>query len=736
MKTVKQRISFYTLPFLFFISFLLFCISLRVFLAGHIRLNEDAVVYYDHFKYFVDQLLRGIYPLWDPTWQNGIPNEFYLRRIGSHNPFYFIILLLRKVGFPHRFSYFFFLTFYYFLGMIGFYLFAKKVFRDTKSAFVAYMLLMYSTLVSLLFNSFIVLIFTPMIWFFYFLLAFSEDQQKVFCFGMTFCLMILISTYIPFYFITILLLFLMLFALLYPRYLKTYLTKYYNFAKKHKIFVSVCLIFLIIAAVPGVLFYQESAQGEFVLPKRHAMAEFENPIIVATQTTAKGGIYAVNFFNNFFSNLKDIHQGVVYIPIFVHLLFLLGVCIKINKRLILFCLMGFILYVVGVYGASPVYKFLYQHIWYFKFFRNFQFFLWLVLLPSYILICVGHFRAFLDFTPKNVRDRNKRLLTVIILHGIFTIFLTTRTDVLFTSYLTILLSLIFFVYFLLKSFQFQRETSINKTDHFKAKILIFLFFVIIIQPLEILHYLVKNSERKENIYRYEIDYVKPYSIDAEKLVAIRDQQKQNANIIPLLEKRRPDFYMAVKQYALLRRSLNLDVLLQYYIVRGKFVAYDQIEWVDRNNLDLQKIAKAFVNNDNVAFVSTREVNPDVALGEYSELVAGEAFNITTGSKQLEIIHYDVNTVEVITNFKKRKFLVYNDTYYPGWYAYIDGNKTDLFEANVAFKGLWVPEGRHAVLFRFANNGRYIMNYLLMSFFGCALIYLLFLGGIFFNKNHL
>ncbi len=61
---------------------------------GKLALVMDSRVYYEHIKFFLDNLARGVIPLWDPTRQWGTPNEFFLRRIGEYNPAYFLIIIL------------------------------------------------------------------------------------------------------------------------------------------------------------------------------------------------------------------------------------------------------------------------------------------------------------------------------------------------------------------------------------------------------------------------------------------------------------------------------------------------------------------------------------------------------------------------------------------------------------------------------------------------------------------
>ena len=46
-------------------------------------------------------------------------------------------------------------------------------------------------------------------------------------------------------------------------------------------------------------------------------------------------------------------------------------------------------------------------------------------------------------------------------------------------------------------------------------------------------------------------------------------------------------------------------------------------------------------------------------------------------------------------------LALHDIYYPGWVAEIDGERVPILRADVLFRGLEVPAGRHRVQFHFA-----------------------------------
>lgn len=67
-----------------------------------------------------------------------------------------------------------------------------------------------------------------------------------------------------------------------------------------------------------------------------------------------------------------------------------------------------------------------------------------------------------------------------------------------------------------------------------------------------------------------------------------------------------------------------------------------------------------------------------------------------GSAQMQV--YTPNKIKIRTANKKSSFLVLTDPYYPGWEAFIDGNKTKIYRADFAFRGVIVPSGEHIIEF--------------------------------------
>jgi hypothetical protein len=71
------------------------------------------------------------------------------------------------------------------------------------------------------------------------------------------------------------------------------------------------------------------------------------------------------------------------------------------------------------------------------------------------------------------------------------------------------------------------------------------------------------------------------------------------------------------------------------------------------------------------------------------------------SDRLEVLSRKANEVSVgLNDLPGPRMLLYVDSAFPGWEAYIDGEPTAIHLANDAFKAVAVPAGSHTVTFRF------------------------------------
>jgi hypothetical protein len=71
---------------------------------------------------------------------------------------------------------------------------------------------------------------------------------------------------------------------------------------------------------------------------------------------------------------------------------------------------------------------------------------------------------------------------------------------------------------------------------------------------------------------------------------------------------------------------------------------------------------------------------------------------------IDILNYDPSqgNVELNVTLDKPGFFVYSENFHPGWQCTVDGEKQDMYRANYLFKGVFLDEGEHEVVFTYQN----------------------------------
>ena len=92
--------------------------------------------------------------------------------------------------------------------------------------------------------------------------------------------------------------------------------------------------------------------------------------------------------------------------------------------------------------------------------------------------------------------------------------------------------------------------------------------------------------------------------------------------------------------------------------------------------------------------SGRRGREAVGVKEYMQ----DAANPTCGS--VSIVSYEPEKVELRVSAAADCFLVFQDTYYPGWRARVDGADTRVLRTDLGFRSVAVTEGEHEVIMEF------------------------------------
>lgn len=126
---------------------------------------------------------------------------------------------------------------------------------------------------------------------------------------------------------------------------------------------------------------------------------------------------------------------------------------------------------------------------------------------------------------------------------------------------------------------------------------------------------------------------------------------------------------------------------------------DRIEKVQTKIEELQKLL-SLTNSNRTAYSS-----------QFS-------FPTNENNGKIEIKKYQDQSFELQTSIDHQAPLIVSNIYYPGWKAYIDGQKTKINEVDFLFQSIIVPQGTHIISFKFQPDSFY--NSLYLCAFGIIL----------------
>lgn len=96
-----------------------------------------------------------------------------------------------------------------------------------------------------------------------------------------------------------------------------------------------------------------------------------------------------------------------------------------------------------------------------------------------------------------------------------------------------------------------------------------------------------------------------------------------------------------------------------------------------------------------------ELDKTVVLEQLPAGVGMDPVPARTGNGAVEIFSYQPNRVEITVKTILPGILVLSDAFYPGWQAQIDGQATNIYQANYHFRAVAVPEGKHKVVLQYS-----------------------------------
>jgi len=661
---------------------------MRDFVLGTIPVNMDTNTIYGVTKFYFNNLLNGVIPLWEPFVALGRP--FYALAICNlFNPIAQIIPLLKIVGINYAQGFVIYMVVYFFLGCVGFYWLSLEILKDKYISFLAYVSLMFSSFGASMFTQFTFLeIVVPAIWFFFFLLRFYRETSRANFIGLGFTAMVLISSYLPFYFVTVFLCFLLSAVVFYFKETKNFFVKVAQFLVKNWRLALFCILGIVAAAGPLLAYKMLDGSGEVVAPGRHceyssAQQCYERTMadqggMLFDEITRSGTLGERMDMQYLFGNLDKITYGsdsLFFLPVMVFILIGVALFLPLTRLTMLLSVSSVLIGLIASGNASWLFGFLYRHFFIFTYFRN-LFFLGAFLVPMVILLAMHQLQMLLDLNAKTIAQKKATLVIVAVLHIAMVVFLKHFRGVGAISFVTVLLSaMAFFIYYLTEN-KFSRRIWTG----------VFLM-ILLLQPIWVL---------------------KNYAAHASEFATTLPSM----HVKPVFSWERP-----------LVPAANKSRIYQ-------FVPYEDF-WYDMSMTDAPPVVAYPQSATRWTFDLSQHVAPQ-ALANYAryKIVLYDdsspvAIPVEAASQEISVDAFDVNTLKLHLNFSKPKLLVYNDSYTSSWKAFLDGRPTELLIANQAFKGIRVPAGEHRIEFSYHPPGGtwvYITATLTLLFFFFLTIY--------------
>lgn len=149
-------------------------------------------------------------------------------------------------------------------------------------------------------------------------------------------------------------------------------------------------------------------------------------------------------------------------------------------------------------------------------------------------------------------------------------------------------------------------------------------------------------------------------------------------------------YKLLSEGSTYRLYENLIYLPRFFLV-GEAKVYPSDKKLDEaliwENIDLSKTI-VFTKED------YKDLNLDLSCGQLNR-------------GKIEVTYYEINKIILVSDSPCNNILSSSEVFYPGWKAKIDGRPTKIYRSNIAFRSLYVPQGKHQVEFYFRPDSFYL-----------------------------
>ncbi|MBU1127141.1 YfhO family protein, partial [Patescibacteria group bacterium] len=105
--------------------------------------------------------------------------------------------------------------------------------------------------------------------------------------------------------------------------------------------------------------------------------------------------------------------------------------------------------------------------------------------------------------------------------------------------------------------------------------------------------------------------------------------------------------------------------------------------------------------------------------------SGKGDNKEAFDFKLEWLSYESDRYKISTELEKPGLLFVSDQFYPGWKAYVDGEEAEIYRADFVFRAIYLPSGKHDVVFSYEPESFKIGIIITLSSFILLIILLVY-----------
>jgi hypothetical protein len=137
------------------------------------------------------------------------------------------------------------------------------------------------------------------------------------------------------------------------------------------------------------------------------------------------------------------------------------------------------------------------------------------------------------------------------------------------------------------------------------------------------------------------------------------------------------------------------------------------------------------NNDFIEKSKNIDFSKTAIIGKENNLIKDKKENNNT---TIDWTTNKPNEIALNLMTEKPAFLVLLNNYYKGWRVFLDEKETQIIKTNYTFQGVFIPEGKHSLVFKYEPFSFKVGKLFSIIFISINMV-LLIISKIYYNKKH-